>query len=123
MAADGEVGVALDQQELAVGGGERLGGVADLLGRVDAGELGEDQRHDRALPEAGDDLARRVGEQRRVVLLGLVEGAGEVAGLVDGVGVGEEQPCAAGGLRAGPAGVGFAGKSAAVGEVERRAPA
>ena len=118
VAADGEVGFALDQQELPVGGGEAGGGVVDLFGRVDGGELGEDQRHDRALPEAGDYLARGVGEQGGVVLLRLVEGAGEVAGLVDGVGVGEEEPGAARLLGAEPAGVGLAGKASAVREVE-----
>ncbi len=95
-------------------------GSTDLLRRVDAGQLGEDQRHDGALPEAGDDLAGRVGEQRGVVLFRLVESAGEVSGLVDGVGVGEEEPGAAGVLRSDPAGVGFAGEAAAVAEVERR---
>jgi hypothetical protein len=49
-----------------------------------------------------------------------VEGAGEVAGLVNRVGVGEEEPSAAGLLRGRPAGVGFAGEAAAAGEVERR---
>ncbi len=120
MAADGEVGFAFDEEELAVGGGEAGVGVADLFGRVDAGELGEDERHDGVLPEAGDDLAGRVGEQRGVIFFRFVEGAGEVAGLVDGVGVGEEEPCAAGLLRGGPAGVVLAGEAAAVAEVERR---
>ena len=32
MAADGEVGVALDQEELAVGGGEAAAGIVDLFG-------------------------------------------------------------------------------------------
>ncbi len=63
---------------------------------VDRGELGEDERHDGALPEAGDDLPGRVGEERCVVLVRLVEGAGEIVGFVDGVCVGEEQMPAAG---------------------------
>ncbi len=39
--------------------------------------------------------------------LGLDDGETEMAGLVDGVGVGKEQPFAAGGLRSGPDGVGL----------------
>ena len=90
MAADEEVRVALDEDELAVGGGEAVARIVDLLHGVDAGEFGEDERHDSALPEAGDDLAGRVGEEDGVVFFGLVDRAGEIAGLVDGVGVGEE---------------------------------
>jgi len=54
-----------------------------------------------------------------VVFVRLVQGAGEVAWFVGGVRVGEEKPCAASLLRAEPAGVGFASKAAAVGEVQR----
>src|SRR5437773_1199886 len=39
VAAEVEVDVAADEQELAVGGGERRSGVANLFGRVDGGEL------------------------------------------------------------------------------------
>ena len=81
MASDGEVGVALDEEELAVGGGEAAHGVVDLFGWVDRGELGEDERHDGVLPEAGDDLTRRVGEQGGFVTVGFVEGAGEIVGV------------------------------------------
>jgi hypothetical protein len=119
VAAEIEIHVSADEQELAVGRGERRRGIRDLFRRIDGGEFRENERHDGVLPEAGDDLPRRVGEQRGFVLLGFVDGAGEVAGLVDGVGVGEEEPGAAGMLRAGPAGVGLAGESATVGEVER----
>ncbi len=58
VAADREVGVAFDEDELSVGGGDAAGGVVDLLHGVDAGELGEDEGHDGVLPEACDDLAR-----------------------------------------------------------------
>src|SRR6201996_5156589 len=39
MAADGEVGFAFDEEELAVGGGKAAGRIVDLLGRVDGGEF------------------------------------------------------------------------------------
>jgi len=120
MAADGEVGFAFDQQKLAVGRGEATGWVVDLLGRVDGGQLGEDERHDGVLPEAGDDLARRVGEQRDLMAIGFAEGAGDVVGFVDGVCVGEEEILAACCLCAGPAGVVLAGESSVDGEVELR---
>ena len=72
------------------------------------------------LPEAGDDLAGRVGEQDCLVPVCLAEGAREVVGLVDRVGVGEEEVLAAGGLCSGPAGVALACESSAVAQVQRR---
>ena len=48
----------------------------------------------------------------------LLKGPGEIVGVVDGVGVGEEEVASAGGLRAGPAGVVFAGEASARGQVE-----
>ena len=48
-----------------------------------------------ALEEAGGELARGVGEEGYAVLFQLVAGAGEAAGLVEGVGIGEEQQLAA----------------------------
>jgi hypothetical protein len=121
VAADGEVGRAVDEEELAVGSGDALGGVVDLGGGINAGELGEDERHEGALGEAGYDLTGRVGEQFDGVAVGFVEGADEVAGLVEGVGVGEEEPATVGLLGAVPAGVGFAGETAEIGaEVEGR---
>ena len=59
--------------------------------------------------EAANDLAGRIAQHARLVPLGLVHGAAQVAGLVEGVGVGEEQPAAAGVAGCGPDGVGFAG--------------
>ena len=94
--------------------------IVHLLRRVDRCQLGEDQRHDGALPEAGDDLPRRVGEQRGLVLLRLAESAGEIVHLVHGVRVGKEKLSASGGLCPGPAGVVLAGKAAATAQVERR---
>ncbi len=73
------------------------------------------------LPESVEDLAGRVGEQRHLVLFGLEDRAAEVSGLVNGVGVGEEQPVrgGVGGLEAGPAGLRFAVEGALGGaEVE-----
>ena len=71
------------------------------------------------LPEAGHYLAGRVGEQRCLVLLGLVERVREAARLVDGVCVGEEEMAAAGDLRCCPAGVVLTGESSTGAEVER----
>ncbi len=49
---------------------------------------------------------------------GFADGAGQIAGLVDGICVDEEEPLALCGLSSGPAGVVFSGEAAAVGEVE-----
>lgn len=120
VAADGEVGVALDQQELAVGGGDAAAGVVDFGRGVNARQLGEDEGHDEELGDAGGDLAGGVGEERCVVLLGFAEGAGEVAWVVKGVGVGEEEVGSASELGTGPAGVVFSGKAGGGGvRVER----
>ena len=118
MTAEIEVWGAVDEQELAVGGGDATVGVVDLGRRVDAGELGEDEGHDRTLEEAGDDLSRGVGEQGGAMPLDLTEAAGERAGLVEGVGVGKEDALAAGELRPSPARVVFAREAAASAGVE-----
>ena len=75
VSSDCKVGIAFDQDELTVGGGEAACWVVDLLWWVDGGEFREDQGHDGVLPEAGDDLPWGVGEQSCLVLLGLSEGA------------------------------------------------
>jgi hypothetical protein len=49
MAAEPPVGFALDEQKLPVGGGDALGGIAHLRGRVGQRKLAEDQRHQAAL--------------------------------------------------------------------------
>ena len=54
------------------------------------------------------------------MLFRLVNGAREIAGFVHRVGVGKQQPRAAGALGAGPAGVGLAGEAAAVAQIQGR---
>src|SRR5208283_508271 len=102
VSADAEVCVAANKKKLTVGGCEMRFRIGDLCRRVDDGEFAEDERHERALPEASDDLARRVGKHRHVMPLGLDDGNAEVPGRVDGVGVDKEQPLARRGLGAGP---------------------
>src|ERR1700733_733139 len=53
MASDREVGFLLDEEELAVGCSEAVDRVVDFFGGVDRGQLGEDEGHERVLPEAG----------------------------------------------------------------------
>ncbi len=118
MAAYCEVGFLFDEEKLTVGGGEAADGVVDLFGGVDRGQLREDERHERVLPEAGDDLARGVGEQGGFVLVDFAEGAGEIVGIVDGVRVGEEEIASLCGLGSRPAGVVLAGEASACGEIE-----
>ena len=109
MASQLVVGVAADEEELAVGGGEAGCGVGDFFRGEGEGEFAEDERHEGALRRAGDELSGRIGEDAGQVFFGFVHGAAEVAGLMDGVGVGEEQPAAPGALSRGPAGVVLAG--------------
>ena len=70
------------------------------------------------LPESGHDLAGGVGEKNGFVPVCLAERARDVVGFVDGVGVGEEEVMAAGGLGSDPACVVLAGEASAVAEVE-----
>jgi hypothetical protein len=118
VAAYGEVGVALDEEELSVGGSETACRIVDLVGWVDRHEFGEDKRHDSLLPEAFDDLTWRVGEEGSVVFVQFAKRAGEVVGFVDGVGVGEEEVLSASFLCGGPARIALAGEPSASGEVE-----
>ena len=53
------------------------------------------------------------------MLLGLSEGARDVVGLVDRIGIGEEEMTSAGGLCAGPSGVALACESSVAAEVQR----
>lgn len=114
VAAGVEVGLGLYEEELTVGGGGAVGGRVDAGGGVGDGELGEDERHGDALEEAGGELAGGVGDQGDLILLELVAGAGEIAGLMEGVGVGEEEEGAAGDLGSGEAGVVLAGEMGGV---------
>ena len=109
MAADAPVGLALDEQKLPVGGCNALGRIGDLGGRIGESQFTEDERHQRPLGEAVDDLAGRVAEDAGLVLLCLVDGAAQVAWFVDGVGVGEQEPAAAGLAGCGPEGVVLSG--------------
>ena len=74
-------------------------------GRVGQGKFGENERHERALRKAGDELARRIAQHSRFVARRLVDGAMQIAGLVDGVGVGEQHPAAARFAGCGPDGI------------------
>ena len=80
-------------------------GIGDLGRRIGQGEFGENERHERALRQAGDELAGRVAQHAGLVARGFVDGAVQVAGLVDGVGVGEQDPAAARFAGGGPDGV------------------
>ncbi len=119
MSPDGEVVFGDDHEELAVGGGGAVFRRVDPGRGVGDGELGEDQGQEQALQEARGELAGRVGEQGDRVFFELVAGAGETAGFVDGVGVGEQEEATAGSLGSGPAGVVFPGEAALRGEVKR----
>ena len=76
-------------------------GIADLRGTKVGREFGEDHGHHSLLPEAGDDLFGRIGEQIRAALAGFRETTGQRTGVVDGIGVSEQKPFAAGGFGAG----------------------
>jgi len=58
MAADGEVRLGFDEDELAVGGGDSACRVIHLGGRIGEGEFGEDERHEHALEGSGGELSR-----------------------------------------------------------------
>ena len=105
---------------VAIGGGYPLSRVVHLRGRVDAGELGKDQRHDRVLREAVKDLPRRVGEQGNPVALGFVQRAAQAARLMDRIGVRKQQMFAGGGLRSGPTGVVLTGQGVGSFEIAER---
>jgi len=72
------------------------------------------------LPKAGNNLPGRVREQGRLVPIGLSKGAGDVIGLMNCVGVSEEEVTSAGCLRACPAGVALACESTVTAQVQRR---
>ena len=105
VAAEAAIGFALDEQKLAVGGGYALVGVGDLGRRIGQGEFGKNQRHERSLGKASDELARRVAQHPGFVTGGFVDGAVQIARLVDGVRVGEQEPAAARFAGRGPDGV------------------
>ncbi len=75
------------------------------------GQIGEDYGHDRFFPEAFYDLLGRVGEQCGFLAFGFFDASRERAGKMDGVGVGEEQPLAAGDFGSGGDGIVLAGPS------------
>ena len=105
VSAEAAICFALDEQELAVGGGDALVGVGDFGRWICQGEFREDERHESALRKSGDELAGRVAQHSCLVTGGFVDGAVKIAGFVDGVGVGEQDPSAASLAGSGPDGV------------------
>ena len=103
------VGLPLDQQKLPVGRGEALFGVGDLGRRIGQRQLAEDQRHERPLRQSTHDLTRRVAQHPCVVPGCFVHGPVQIARLVDGVGIGKEQPAPARAAGRGPYSIVLAG--------------
>ena len=109
MAADTPVGLPLHQQKLAVGRRHALGRIRHIGRRIGQRQFAENQRHQGPLDEPADDLARRIAQHPGLVPRGFVDGAVQGAGLVNGIGVGEQQPPAPGLARRGPDGIALAG--------------
>src|SRR5208282_1479167 len=73
MTSDRVVGVALDQDVLAVGGGSGGVWVAYFRRRILSGKFGEDDRERGHLPECGRNLCWGVGEQVGAILFGFFQ--------------------------------------------------
>ena len=64
-------------------------------GRIGERELGENQGHERPLPETRHHLAWRIGEHQYLGVLRFMDGPLQVARGVDGVCIREQQPFSA----------------------------
>lgn len=108
MATDGIIGIAANQDELAVGGSSFVARIVDFVEGEISVEAAVDEGDERFFVPSVHYLFGRKGDQRCVRLIRDLQGVRGRILLVHCVSIGEEEPIARGLLRAEPHGVVFA---------------
>src|ERR1700683_955090 len=92
MPTDGLIGIAADENELAVGSGNRRSRITHPRWRILPRQFRKDYGQNSHLPESYRNLSGRIRQQFGMAVPNFGQGAGQCSGKMPGVGVGKEDP-------------------------------